>query len=117
MLDYEANDFNLYQEWTRSTAIYPADSALEYTVLGLVSEAGEIAGKVKKVIRDGDGLSGAVTADQQEELAAELGDVLWYLARVADEVDLNLGYVAGMNRAKLESRKNRGVLGGSGDNR
>lgn len=104
-------DFDDYQEWTRSTAIYPRESALEYTVLGLVSEAGEVAGKVKKIIRDGD------DGPLRDAAIAELGDVLWYLARVADELGVELSAIAVENHYKLESRKSRGVIGGSGDNR
>lgn len=104
-------DFDSYQMWTRSTAIYPNDQALTYTALGLASEAGEVAGKVKKIIRDGD------SVELREAVEAELGDVLYYLARVADELDVDLGWIAVTNQQKLNSRKERGVIGGSGDNR
>lgn len=99
---------NDYQAFTRSTAIYPKNKALEYLTLGLASEAGEVAGVVKKHIRDGKSLEG---------LCSELGDVLWYITRLADELGLNLQDVIDQNVEKLSSRKERGVLGGSGDYR
>lgn len=105
-------DFNDYQCWTRTTAIYPEGMmGLLYVSLGLASEAGEVAGKVKKLIRDGD------TPEGRDAAIDELGDVLYYLARVADELGVDLVWVAESNKVKLEDRKSRGVLGGSGDNR
>lgn len=101
--------FDAYQDFTDSTAIYPARLGLEYTALGLASEAGEFAGKVKKAIRDN-------TYDT-DAMVAELGDVLWYLARAAAELDVHLSDVAKDNIEKLKSRKERNVLGGSGDDR
>lgn len=103
--------FDEYQIWTRTTAIYPEEQALEYTALGLASEAGEVAGKVKKIIRDGD------SGDLRVAVEAELGDVLWYLARISDELGVDLSTVASDNQFKLESRQERGKLQGSGDNR
>lgn len=103
-----------YQKMTAATAIYPRSSALEYTTLGLVSEAGEVAGKVKKAIRDD---LGALTGQRREEIVDELGDVLWYAARLADELDVPLSVVMEGNLRKLYDRKERDVLGGSGDNR
>lgn len=99
------------------TAIYPGRQrigGLVYATLGLANEAGEVAGKLKKVIRDE---QGAVTVDSGEALLDELGDVLWYVAVVADELGYDLETVARRNIDKLRSRKERGVLGGSGDNR
>lgn len=101
--------FDIYQDFTDSTAIYPPEKGLEYTALGLASEAGEFAGKVKKAIRDN-------TYDA-DAMAAELGDVLWYLARAAAELDYHLSDIAEMNVEKLKSRKERNVLSGSGDTR
>jgi NTP pyrophosphatase (non-canonical NTP hydrolase) len=106
--------FDEYQQATDSTAIYPADSALAYTILGLASEAGEVAGKYKKVLRDNDG---AMSPEKAEELASEVADVLWYAARIAKHLGVSLGDLAQSNLDKLESRKTRGVIGGSGDNR
>jgi NTP pyrophosphatase (non-canonical NTP hydrolase) len=102
-------NFDQYQDLTDDTAIYPEDKGLEYTALGLASEAGEFAGKVKKAIRDN-------TYDA-DAMAAELGDVLWYLARAAAELDYHLSTIAEMNVEKLKSRKERNVISGSGDTR
>lgn len=108
-VDISAYEFNLYQKQARQTAIYPKKQGLEYTALGLVNEAGEYAGKIKKLIRDGE--------INDLEAAKELGDVLWYLAVCADELGYDLSEIAAMNLKKLKSRQERGVLGGSGDNR
>lgn len=104
-------DFDAYQEFAHLTAIYPPGVALEYVTLGLSSEAGEIAGKVKKAIRDG------VPVDFKEGLASELSDVLWYVAELATVIGFKLSDIADKGKRKLLSRKERGVLGGSGDNR
>jgi NTP pyrophosphatase (non-canonical NTP hydrolase) len=104
-----------YQRSSRATAVYPdAGDNLTYPALGLCGEAGEVAEKVKKAIRD-DG--GVLTDERRATLAAELGDVLWYLAQVATEADLDLGAIAEDNLSKLLSRRERGVLQGSGDSR
>lgn len=108
---------NAYQAATRDTAIYPGAQdvgfeALPYLALGLTSEAGEVAGKVKKALRDE---AGYVSDERRTQLLDEVGDVLWYLARLADELGEPLGAVARSNLAKLESRKERGTLGGDGD--
>lgn len=102
-------DMDSYQDWTDTTAIYPPEKGLEYTALGLASEAGEFAGKVKKAIRDNQW--------DLDAMAAELGDVLWYVARAAAELDYHLSDVAKDNVEKLKSRMERGKLGGSGDKR
>ena len=104
-----------YQEKAAETAIFPKQKALEYITLGLTGEAGEIANKVKKLIRDG---ADEETLEQKKvEIGYELGDVLWYCAMLAREVDINLGHIMEKNIEKLHSRKERGTLGGSGDNR
>lgn len=108
------NDVNKYQEFTRTTAIYPKEEALWYTTLGLVGEAGEIANKVKKVIRD---KGGQPNLEDKKEIAKELGDVMWYVARLADELGVPLAELLQQNVDKLSSRMERGVIGGSGDNR
>lgn len=102
-------DVNEYQLFTRTTAIYPREKAIEYLALGLVSEAGEVAGKIKKLIRDG--------SLNSEDMLSELGDVLWYVARLADELAFDLDVVIDYNEEKLQSRKDRNELGGSGDHR
>jgi len=80
----------------------------------LVNEAGEVAGKVKKIIRD---KNGVMAEEDIVNLAGEIGDVLWYLAVLAHDLDLNFSSIAASNLSKLKSRQERGVLGGSGDNR
>lgn len=112
----EEMDFNSYQTRAGKTAIYPTDglNGLLYTSLGLVSESGEVAGKVKKILRDNNSV---MTDERKEQLIDELGDVLWYCAMIANELKTNLGAVAARNIDKLEDRKNRNVIGGSGDNR
>lgn len=114
--DDEINSIDRYQVATGETAVYPDahtryTSALVYTALGLAGEAGEIANKVKKLMRDGD------TDARRDVIRGELGDVFWYLARLADELDINLSEVALENLRKLNSRAERGTLQGSGDNR
>ena len=104
-----------YQERSRATAVYPgAGHNLTYPALGLCGEAGEAAEKVKKALRD-DG--GVLTDERRAALAAELGDVLWYVAQLATEAGLDLDEIAEHNLAKLLSRKERNVLQGSGDTR
>lgn len=98
-----------YQKWTRETAIYPREAALDYLGLGLTSEAGEVAGKLKKRIRDG--------GVDVMSLLSEIGDVYWYLARLCDELNWDAEAVLYMNYEKLESRKKRDVIKGSGDAR
>ena len=101
--------FNEYQEEAKKTAIYPTEYRLVYPALGLTGESGEVAEKVKKMVRDG--------KLDSEGLKKELGDVLWYLAALASDLGVTLEEVAVSNVAKLRSRAERGVLGGSGDNR
>jgi NTP pyrophosphatase (non-canonical NTP hydrolase) len=105
-------EFHDYQEFTRTTAIYPKEQALTYLALGLTSEAGEVAGKVKKLIRDSN-----ESLTFMKDLVSELGDVLWYVARLADEINVDLFHVAALNKDKLITRKERGTIGGSGDTR
>ncbi|NQV00435.1 MAG: nucleoside triphosphate pyrophosphohydrolase family protein [Parcubacteria group bacterium] len=108
-------DFKEYQEKSRKTAVYPdKDNNFIYTTLGLVGESGEIAEKIKKVFRDGDG---TITDEKRKELNKELGDVLWYLSQMASELKLSLDDIAEKNIKKLYSRKDRGTLHGDGDNR
>lgn len=102
-------EFDAYQDFTDTTAVYPPEKGLEYTALGLASEAGEFAGKVKKAIRD--------NQFDLDAMAAELGDVLWYVAQAAAALGIHLSEVAQMNVEKLKSRKERNTIGGSGDDR
>ena len=103
---------SMYQSSAKETAIFPKDRALEYLTLGLVGESGEIANKIKKIIRDK-----IPSANWKTDLPNEIGDVLWYCAMLADYLDADLGAIMENNLEKLQSRKKRGVLGGSGDNR
>lgn len=108
------NTFKEYQELSATTAIYPKAKGMEYVIMGLVSEAGEIAGKYKKIIRDSDG---TMSLEQRTDLLKEGGDVIWYLSQFFNELGYDFGQAAQDNLDKLFSRKERGVLGGSGDNR
>lgn len=108
-------NFNDYQQKSRATAQYPAiGHAVIYPALGLVNEAGEVAGKIKKIFRDKQGIIGDT---EREALKAELGDVLWYIAQVATELDLPLDEIAESNITKLLDRQARGKIQGDGDNR
>lgn len=108
------NTFNFYQEWTATTAIYPEERAMDYLIHGLTSEAGEVAGKWKKYIRDEEETIDSVRA---LAIAKELGDCVWYIARLADEIGWTFQDIIDLNIVKLEERKEREVIGGSGDNR
>ena len=103
-----------YIEFTRTTAIYPGANdhgfnEVLYLTLGLASEAGEVAGKIKKIVR-GDKID-------PESYLSELSDVLWYLARLADNVGITLEDLANVNAAKLKARQEAGTIQGSGDAR
>jgi len=113
--NYADNDFDTYQEATRKHISYPQDSAqwtsLDYLLYGLASETGEVLGKYKKYIRE----------DYEdlpvEDIRAELGDVMWYIARIHDELGLSMYETSLMNLEKLDSRVARDVVKGDGDNR
>lgn len=105
---------NEYQQKALETAVYPQEFKIIYPSLGLTGEAGECADKVKKVIRDN---GGQFTEEKRLELAKEIGDVLWYCATFANDIGYDLETIGQMNNDKLHSRQERGVLGGSGDNR
>lgn len=107
--------FEEYQKQSRETAIYPnLDDNFIYPTLGLVGESGEIAEKIKKILRD---KGGEINDESRKEIAKELGDVLWYLSQLSSELKLSLDDVALMNIEKLSSRKKRDALHGDGDNR
>ena len=106
-------NFNEYQEMAKSTAIYDKKHQILYPALGLAGEAGEVANKVKKLIRDGY----EKNKDYRKEVAAEIGDVLWYCAVLADDIGCDLETIANNNIIKLNDRLARGVIGGNGDNR
>lgn len=101
-------NFDEYQKFARSTAIYPDECKVVYPALGLCGEAGEVAEKVKKNIRDGKSLDG---------VGLELGDVLWYISALADDLGVTLEEVAKTNIEKLQSRMERNKIKGDGDNR
>ena len=108
-------NFEEYQKKSRETAKYPnADENYIYPTLGLAGESGEVAEKIKKVLRD---KAGKIDALDREEIKKELGDVLWYLTQLASELNISLEEVATSNLTKLYDRMERGKLSGSGDNR
>ena len=108
-------DLNAYQQGARSTARYPNVGANPiYPTLSLCGEAGEVADKVKKVLRD---QGGSFNAEIREALKLELGDVLWYVAQLSSELGFELAEIAEANLNKLASRAARNVIGGSGDHR
>lgn len=108
-------EFDEYQKKSKNTAIYPKKGKnFVYPTLGLVGEAGEVAEKIKRVIRD---KKGKISKLEKEEIKKELGDVLWYLTQLASELKISLEDIAQTNLEKLFSRKKRKKLQGSGDNR
>lgn len=106
--------FNKYQEEAVKTAIYKTENKIIYPALGLASEAGEVLSKIKKVLRDNNGV---FDDEVKKEISKECGDVLWYLAVLLKDIGYNFDGVAIGNLVKLKSRQERGVLQGSGDNR
>ena len=108
-------DFKEYQEKSRLTAKYPdVGNNFIYPTLGLSGEAGEVAEKIKKVIRD----NGSVLTDEiKENIKKELGDVLWYVSQLATELNIDLDHVANNNIEKVYSRMERGTINGDGDDR
>ena len=106
-------NFNDYQDQANDTAIYPNESRLVYPALGLTGEAGEVADKIKKIIRD----KRTLYALERTEIAKEVGDVLWYVAALARDLGVDMDTMAQMNLGKLRDRAKRDVIGGSGDNR
>ncbi len=108
-------NFNEYQIEARKTAVYPnIGNNFIYPCLGLCGESGEVAEKIKKVIRDENSI---ITEEKRMELVKELGDVLWYVANLSMELDVELEFVAARNIEKLKERQNNNKLHGSGDNR
>ena len=103
---------NEYQTQAKNTAIYPKDKAVVYPALGLAGEAGAVANKVKKVLRDGTEIK-----DVSKDIASEIGDCLWYISVLAGDIGWDLESIAKLNIDKLQDRANRGKLSGSGDKR
>jgi NTP pyrophosphatase (non-canonical NTP hydrolase) len=111
----DIQDFQVYQRESRKTwGEVSVDSPIVYPTLGLTNEAGEVAGKIKKIFRD---KGGKISAEDREALKYELGDVLWYLTQICTELDLTLQEVAEANIEKLFSRLERGQIHGEGDHR
>lgn len=106
-------NLNNYQKKALETAIYPEQYKIVYPALGLNGEAGEVAEKVKKILR-GDS---ALSEERRADIALELGDVLWYAATLANDLGYSLEDIAKMNIKKLEMRQKKGLLGGNGDHR
>ena len=108
------SDLDMYQQVAKQTAIYPREQAIIYPTLGLTGEAGEVANKVKKIIRDG-------TIENHEsliqEISSEIGDCLWYISVLADDIGVKLSDIANGNLEKLANRKKKGTIHGSGDDR
>ena len=115
LMKTNVESLNEYQAESRQTwSLIHTDHPIVYPTLGLVNEAGELAGKVKKIFRDKEGV---ISDEEREALKYELGDVLWYLAQIATEIDVSLEDVAVANLTKLASRQDRGVIRGEGDHR
>jgi NTP pyrophosphatase (non-canonical NTP hydrolase) len=111
----DIDTFAIYQRESRKTwSVIPTDHPIVYPTLGLANEAGEVAGKIKKLFRD---KGGHISAEDREALKQELGDVLWYLTQICTELGLTLEEVAEANITKLFSRQARGVIRGDGDTR
>lgn len=110
-------NFNEYQRAASALAIYPDHFSVVYPAMGLIGEAGEVSEKVKKLLRQDVLIPLGIAPETREAIAKELGDVLWYAAVLADDLGFSLEEVARMNLDKLHSRKQRGTIEGSGDNR
>lgn len=110
MTDTKITQFNDYQEFIKSMKVYPTGHKIVYPALGLMGEAGEISEKIKKWLRGDRELD-------RDALLSELGDPLWYIAALADDLGYTLQEVVDRNYEKLTSRKDRNVIKGDGDNR
>ncbi len=107
-------ELNEYQRETRRTAVYPQELKIIYPTIGLAGETGEVAEKVKKVIRDH---RGEFSETQKAEIAKELGDVLWYVASIAADMGYTMDDIARLNIKKIRTRAERNLIHGEGDNR
>lgn len=107
-------ELNEYQKAALSTAIYPNDNNISYLALAICGEAGELADKVKKVIRD---KNGQFYIADLSAIALELGDMLWYAANLAKVLGYDLSDIAKMDIEKINGRVERGTIHGTGDNR
>ena len=102
-----------YKQFTRNTAQYPKEVEMEYLMLGLANEVGEVLGKYKKYLR-GDVL---IQQDFEQKLISEMGDVMWYFVRICDMLDVTLYEVMTRNITKLHARVKKGTIKGDGDDR
>jgi len=109
--------FDEYQEFAKTTAIYPDNAKVVYPTLGLSGEAGEVAEKVKKNIRKSKFGSFEFYGNELDDIAKELGDVLWYVSALASDIGYSLEDIAQINMEKLKSRQERNKIEGEGDNR
>ena len=110
----KVSDLDMYQKVALTTAIYPREQAIIYPTLGLTGEAGEVANKVKKIIRDG---SDSKDEKLVSEIKAEIGDCLWYIAVLASDFNIKLSDIASANIEKLALRQKNNTIHGSGDDR
>lgn len=108
------NTFDEFQSAAAERVIYPEGAKVIYPALGLAGEAGEVANKVKKIIRDD---NSEITDERRAAIRKELGDVMWYVAALCIDLGFNMGDVCRENTERLASRQERGTLGGDGDNR
>jgi len=110
--------FEEYDKEAEKTAVYPRENniGLCYVFLGLVEEAGECSGKIKKIIRDETSIEKGIE-NKKQDIIKELGDVLWYVSACAREIGTDLETIARENNRKLQSRSERGTIKGNGDNR
>ena len=106
---YENVDFKSYQDMASETAVYKTEHAVIYPALGLAAEAGEVANKVKKILRDGN--------FDRKAIADEVGDCMWYIAALCRDLNIDMQEIADNNIKKLKDRLERGVISGSGDDR
>lgn len=103
-----------YQNFAWETSIYPTDMSIIYPALGLAGETGEVVDKIKKVYRDNDK---QFDSEHKKAIAKELGDVLWYAANIATDLGYRLSEIAQMNVDKINSRRERNMMHGEGDER
>ena len=107
----------IYQQLCTETQIYPREHAVFYPALGLAGEAGEVANKIKKIMRDRKGDVNNLSGEIKDDIASELGDCLWYISALATDLGIGLDGVAFENIKKLDKRQANNTLHGSGDKR
>lgn len=107
-------DIDNYQKECKKTAIYPTEYSVIYPVIGMCGETGEVAEKIKKIIRDKNSIFDETS---KIEIMKELGDVMWYISNIATDLNVNMSDILTMNLDKIQSRQSRNKIHGSGDNR